>query len=238
MHRTISRIFACTLLLCAAMTSAEDASDYPVPLLDGKPYLHVLHDGTSIRVQRIQDPEFELKGYFAKTARKCPPFCIHPMKVAPGVETIGEAELFEFMETQLRDGTGMLIDARTPAWYKKGTIPGAISLPFTDVTLAANDPAWGELMMGFAVVPRQDAGMIDKILEEWGLVENTMVSEFWDFSAAKDLVLFCNGPACDQSARAIKGLLAVGYPPEKLFYYRGGMQLWELWGLTTVAPGE
>lgn len=37
------------------------------------------------------------------TARKCPPFCIHPMTVALGAETIGETELFEFMETQLCD---------------------------------------------------------------------------------------------------------------------------------------
>lgn len=238
MHRTVSRVIAGTLLLCCATTTAEEASDYPVPLQEGKPYLHVLHDGTSIRVQRIQDPEFELKGYFAKTARKCPPFCIHPITVAPGVQTIGEVELFEFMETQLRDGTGLLIDARTPAWYKKGTIPGATNLPFTDLTPAADDPAWSELLKDFGVLPRKEAGTIDKVLEEWGLVENTLVSEFWDFTTAKDLVLFCNGPACDQSARAIQGLLAVGYPPEKLFYYRGGMQLWELWGLTTVAPGE
>ena len=53
---------------------------------------------------------------------------------------------------------------------------------------------------------------------------------------AKDLVLWCNGPACGQSPRAIHGLIEVGYPPQKLFYYRGGMQLWQLFGLTTALP--
>jgi hypothetical protein len=55
---------------------------------------------------------------------------------------------------------------------------------------------------------------------------------------AKDLVLWCNGPACGQSPRAIRGLLDVGYPGEKISYYRGGMQMWQLWGLTTVVPRQ
>ena len=49
-----------------------------IPLVEGKPYLHVIHDGRSVKVQRVQDPDYELKGYFAKTGRKCPPFCIQP----------------------------------------------------------------------------------------------------------------------------------------------------------------
>ena len=57
-----------------------------------------------------------------------------------------------------------------------------------------------------------------------------------DFSQAKDLLLWCNGPWCDQSPRAIKGLLRIGYPPHKIHYYRGGMQMWLLMGLTTVVP--
>jgi len=51
-------------------------------------------------------------------------------------------------------------------------------------------------------------------------------------------VLWCNGPACGQSPRAIRGLLKVGYPADRIYYYRGGMQMWQLWGLTTVIPGE
>ena len=60
----------------------------------------------------------------------------------------------------------------------------------------------------------------------------------WDFSAAKDLVIWCNGPACGQSPRAIRGLLELGYPGDKISYYRGGMQMWQLWGLTTVVPRQ
>jgi hypothetical protein len=43
---------------------------------------------------------------------------------------------------------------------------------------------------------------------------------------------------CDQSPRAIKGLLHLGYPAEKLLYYRGGMQDWMILGLTVVTPED
>lgn len=233
---SLSRVLALCALAFSAALAAEDASDYPVPLTEGLPYLHVLHEGTSVKIQRVQDPDFELKGYYAKTARKCPPFCIHPMKVRDDIETIGEIELFEFLQTDLRDDTGLLIDARTPAWFKKATIPGSVNYPFTLLTKSPDDPEWKELLTTFGAVPRTSPGVIEQQLEEWGLVKNPLKTDKWDFTGAKKLVLFCNGPACDQSPRAIKGLLEVGYPSEKLLYYRGGMQMWELWGLTSVVP--
>ena len=59
-----------------------------------------------------------------------------------------------------------------------------------------------------------------------------------DFTNAKELMLYCNGLWCGQSPRAIRNLLAAGYPAEKLFYYRGGMQAWLSVGLTEYVPGE
>jgi rhodanese-related sulfurtransferase len=239
MTRFVSLVFGLSMIgLSATGLCADEAEEYPVPLAEGKPFLHVVHDGRSVRIQRIQDPDFELKGYFAKTARKCPPFCIHAMKVAPGVETIGEVELFDFMETQMRDGTGLLIDARTPTWYEKGTIPGSVNNPFTDFTKPPEDPAWDTIFPELGAKPAQEAGVVEQTLESLGLAEKKLQHGKWDFSQAKDLVLFCNGPACDQSPRAISALITAGYPAQKLFYYRGGMQMWELWGLTTVVPGE
>lgn len=239
MTRVFSLMGACVLVAWGTiMSAAEEIDGYPVPLMEGKPFIHVEHDGASIRVQRVQDPDFELKGYYAKTARKCPPFCIHAMHVAPGVVTIGEVELFTFLETQQRDGSGVLIDARIRAWYKKGTIPGAVNYPFTLFTKAPGDPVWNDVLPAFSVMPAKESGLIEQALERIGLADAKMQTGKWDFTQAKDLVLFCNGPACDQSPRAIQGLLEVGYPREKLFYYRGGMQLWELWGLTAVIPGE
>lgn len=49
-------------------------------------------------------------------------------------------------------------------------------------------------------------------------------------------VLFCNGPACAATPRAIRKLLAEGYPPSRLRYYRGGMHDWLTLGLPSRTP--
>ncbi len=207
-----------------------------VPLMPGKPYLHVMHNGKSVKVQRVQDPDYELRGYFAKTVRKCPPFCIRPIKAAEEVATVGEIEVFDFMEGAMRDGKGMLIDARTPEWHMRGTIPGSVNYPFTLLSKDMDDPEMVEILQSFGAKRRAGVGFFEAKLEEMGFMGGEMKTDKWDFTNAKELVLWCNGPSCGQSPRAIKGLLDVGYPPGRLKYYRGGMQIWQLWGLTTVVP--
>ncbi|MET0048303.1 MAG: rhodanese-like domain-containing protein [Sedimenticola sp.] len=209
-----------------------------IPLYKGKPYLHVMHEGRSVKVQRVQDPDYELRGYFAKTTRKCPPFCLKPISVDPKVRTAGEIEIFDFMENQLREGNGLLIDARTPSWHKKGTIPGSINIPFTTLSKKITDAEMVETLRFLGAKPREEVGTVTRTLEKWGLSESEHMTDKWDFSGCKDLIIWCNGPACGQSPRAIQGLLSVGYPAEKLAYYRGGMQIWQLFGLTTVTPVE
>ncbi|MDJ0738924.1 MAG: rhodanese-like domain-containing protein [Gammaproteobacteria bacterium] len=239
----LQAVLALVLLLLIAGSAAEDqvkigeSTDF-VPLYKGKPYLHVIHEGRSVKVQRVQDPDYELKGYFAKTARKCPPFCIQPVVPAPGVAAIGEIELFDFMETKLRDGSGILIDARTQSWFRKGTIPGSVNFPFTLFGKGADDPIVIDALQAFGATERGEVGAVEGLLEEWGLKERGDKTERWDFSAAKELVFWCNGPACGQSPRAIRALVDLGYPKRKIKYYRGGMQMWQLWGLTTVVPRQ
>lgn len=207
-----------------------------IPLTADKPYIYVIHEGSSVKVQRIQDPNYELSGYFAKTIRKCPPFCIQPITPDPRVSVVGEVELFDFMEQDLRNGKGLLIDARTPSWYQKGTIPGSINIPFTELSKKPGSPEMDAMLKRLGAKPRGEVGFWDSLLERWGIIEAKYKTEKWDFTQAKKLVLYCNGPACGQSPRAIRGLLAADYPGDKIRYYRGGMQLWELWGLTTVVP--
>jgi rhodanese-related sulfurtransferase len=45
------------------------------------------------------------------------------------------------------------------------------------------------------------------------------------------LVLYCNGPQCAATPRAIEKLLDDGWVPEKLMYYRGGLMDWMGMGL-------
>lgn len=228
---TFTFITASLALLFAGAATALD-----VKLTETRDFVTVNHDGRSVRIERIQDENNVLTGGFAKTSRKCPPFCIHAMHVAPGVTTVGEVEIFDFMERQLRNGSGVLIDARTPAWNKRGTIPGSINLPFTVFSRDTSDPELASAMAQLGVTRKgPDSGLsMNSLLDMIGLGSGG--NSVWDFTNAKEALFWCNGPWCDQSPRAINALLKQGYPAEKLFYYRGGMQLWQILGLTTIVP--
>lgn len=177
----------------------------------------VTHGERQITIMRRQDSTSTIAPDFALTSRPCPPFCAQPMQVADGVTTIGEVELIDFMRHQLADGSGILIDARTGDWHARGTIPGSVNIPFTKL-----NPAQGA-----------DDITLGESLSQLGVTE---LDDGWDFSQAKQAVLWCNGPWCGQSPTAIRGLLSIGYPVGKLLYYRGGMQLWQVFGLPVVTP--
>lgn len=204
-------------ILTGLLASTGSAHAAEVNLTPDLPYVDIEYEGKRVRIERIQDVEHRLDNSFTKTSRPCPPFCIHPMRAAVGVETVGELELLNFLIEKVRTGEGLLIDARLPEWFHKGTIPGAVNIPWTLLTAGPDNPHTAKILMALGAA------------EEGGQ---------WDFRPALDLMLFCNGPWCDQSSRAIKNLMSLGYPPEKLYYYRGGMQLWQLLGLTTVIPEQ
>jgi rhodanese-related sulfurtransferase len=48
------------------------------------------------------------------------------------------------------------------------------------------------------------------------------------------VVLYCNGPQCAATPQAVDALLAAGWPPERLRYYRGGIHDWVTLGLPLV----
>lgn len=178
-----------------------------------------LHNGEQVVIQRNQDRKHRVRPFFTHTSRRCPPFCIQPIVAAPGVETYGELEVLDALARIGKgDDTVILIDARTRQWPRRGMIPGAVNIP------------WSELEVDSA----QD--LFDNVLHpRFGVTRN---GEALDFSDAKTVVLYCNGIWCSQSTNTIEALLDLGYPAGKLKWYRGGMQDWESLGLTTVVSGE
>lgn len=209
-------VFFCIWLMPLFMVVVAHASETntKVMIKEDLPYVEVDHHGIKVKVTRVQDTENRLIDDFSKTSRPCPPFCIHPIQAAPGIKTFGEIELLEFLQNVVASKNGFLVDARMPEWYESETIPGSVNIPFVIFTKLSSKR--------------------ERVLELLGAVKDESGS--FDFTNAKHLCLFCNGPWCDQSPRAIQGLIKAGYPPEKLAYYRGGMQLWKLFGLTTVLP--
>ncbi len=224
--------------LCSLFGSSLAALE--VNLTEFRPYLEFRAGGESYRIERIQDTSNTVTGGFAKTSRPCPPFCIHPMAASPGVATIGEIEVFEFLRSKVSKGSGVLIDARTPSWHKKGTIPGSVNIPFTVFADPNPDnPELWNVLQSLNVKRKQPdtsfAESLEGVLSFFGAAE-IQESDVFDFSEAKELLLFCNGAWCDQSPRAIKGLRKIGYPAPKIRYYRGGMQSWLGMGLNTITP--
>lgn len=228
-----------SVLICAALvTMSSMAANLEVKITDDKPYSVVNHGTELVKVQRIQDTSHMIDGSFAKTSRPCPPFCVNPLNIADGVATVAELEVIKFMETAMHRGDGVMIDSRTPSWHEKGTIPGSINIPFTVFEKPADDPELAEMLERLGAKERHDVNVVMRSLEKVGLFSGNQKTDTWDFSEAKQLLLWCNGPWCGQSPRAIHALVDLGYPAEKLYYYRGGMQMWQSLGLTTVLPSE
>ena len=228
-----------SVLICAALLTMQVmASSLEVKITQDKPYTVVNHGEELIKVQRIQDTSHTIDGSFAKTSRPCPPFCVNPLNIGEGVATVAELEVIKFMETVLQRGDGIIIDSRTPSWHEKGTIPGSINIPFTVFEKPADDSELVEVLERLGAREREDVNVVMRSLEKVGMFSGNQKTDSWDFSEAKQLLLWCNGPWCGQSPRAIRALLSMGYPAEKLYYYRGGMQMWQSLGLTTVLPTD
>ena len=205
-----------SLLAASAVLAGLPAAAQGVRLTEAMAEAVVVLDGTALTIARNQDPEARLTGDFARTARACPPFCIQPHEAAPGVATLGELELIAFLQDRVATGAGIVIDARLPEWLAQGTIPGAVNVPFP--TLDAANPYRDDILRALGARPLPGGG--------------------FDFAEAAALVVFCNGPWSDQAPLAIRHLVAAGYPPERLAYFRGGMQGWLQLGLTTATPPD
>ena len=139
-----------------------------------------------------------------------------PIMVADGVRTVGEVEVLDFIKHKLgtQPNAYILVDARGQEWFEQMSIPGSVSIPYTD--------------MEYDEVMPEDFSRTMKLLsfEKKG--------DTYDFSHAKMALMFCNGPWCSQSRIGIQKLIKIGYPKEKLLWYRGGMQDWLIFGFTTV----
>ncbi len=103
----------------------------------------------------------------------------------------------------LQDSDYIVVDTRTKETQYGGTIPGTVNFPFNEIA--------------------------DR-LDELGCEGSTAG---WNCQEALEVVLYCNGPNCGQSPRAMSAMVAAGFPVTKISYYRGGMLAWTSLGLTT-----
>lgn len=181
-----------------------------VEITEGLPYVEVEANGKTYKIERVQEENTYLTNTYALTSRPSPPFFVQPFEVTEGIETYGELEVLDFIAKK----KGLFIDARLPNWFYKSAIASAVNMPFK--TFLSDSPER------------------EAFLNELGVTYSKNGQR--DFSAAKTILLYCNGAWCGQSPTAIHALIDLGYPKSKMKYYRGGMQSWQLLGLSTIVP--
>ena len=118
----------------------------------------------------------------------------------PGVHPVAELEVI----AALGDRQALVVDMRDTNDRVKGTIPGSVGIPYTEVVGRMTELGCSKSAGG------------------------------WNCDQAKKVYAFCNGPACPQSAIAIKAMTREGFPATKIYYYRGGMLDWDALGLPSI----
>ncbi|MGC9370962.1 MAG: rhodanese-like domain-containing protein [Paracoccaceae bacterium] len=192
------------VMAMALMAGTAGAEELEVKIRKDRPTVTVQTESGPVEIRRIQDTEHHVTGEWARTSRPCPPFCIQPMTPAPGVTTIGELELLDMLE----DPEAIVLDSRTPDWFVKGSIPGAVNMPYTQAA------------------------------DRLGELGCTLDFDGFICEDVPRVALFCNGAWCGQSPTAIRRMIEAGFPADRLYYYRGGMQAWRVLGLTVTDPAE
>ena len=201
---TLKSSFLLLSLLILPLSAVE------VNIEEGVPYVDVKINGKTIRIERIQDTSHKLNNSYTRTSRPTPPFNIQPYEPIKGIKTVGELCLIKFLQNEVKNNKGMLIDARMPKWYKAGSIPHSFNIPFPIITAKNFN---GKIAQIFGV--KRENGS-------------------WNFDNAQKILIYDNGPWCQQGVHAMKNLVKIGYPKSKILYYRGGMQYWQILGLTTI----
>ncbi|MGJ8615838.1 MAG: rhodanese-like domain-containing protein [Sulfitobacter sp.] len=172
-----------------------------------------IFDGERVQIERDNPNVARFAAHFSASGETCGAPCIAPMVVADGVVTLGETDVLQFLMTEVAGNKGLMVDARMPEDRAGGYIPGSVSLPFA--TLDAKNEFKNDILR--ALGAREFDGI-------------------FNYTDARELLVYDKGPSSDDAGRLVKNLLAEGYPKEKIRYYRGGMQVWSVLGFS-IAEG-
>mgnify|MGYP003346822484 FL=1 len=172
--------------------AATIAPGTPLNIFEGKKEVVIQSSKGPITITRIMTPCAKNGG------------TLQPLVPVAGVTPVTESEIID----ALGDKNALVVDMRDPNDRIKGTIPGSISIPYTEVAMRMDE-------LGCKKLPDSS-------------------KQKWDCSKAKKVYGFCNGPVCPQSPSAMNAMVRDGFPANKIYYYRGGMLDWDALGLTTV----
>ena len=135
----------------------------------------------------------------------CPPHCLQPIRAGQGVVTFGALEVIGFLANEVNSRKGLVLDVRLPAEFAARRLPGAVNVP--EPTLSGENPLQRDILLALGV--REAEGALE-------------------FSRAPVLVIYGQDAMDGRAIEALRHVMSAGYPAEKLLYYRGGMQDWQI----------
>lgn len=198
MTAPLARFFFTTLFLLLASLAMAAPAEHCPPLTDRPIGISAIEPQEPPIAINTPDGPVTLERHLTRCATNAG--WIQPLIPVPGIIPVTELELIAALE----DPSITVVDMRSQLEYLDNTIPGAINIPYTEITLR---------------------------LDELGCIKG---QEHWDCRGATAMLGFCNGPVCPQSPQAMRAMVRDGFPPEKIQYYRGGMLDWIILGFTTV----
>jgi rhodanese-related sulfurtransferase/glutaredoxin len=207
--------------------------------------------GLPYEVMFFEDHPEMIEKYHLKTS---PLFIVNDKVVSVGLP--GEKKIMELKTERTNINKKDISEKRAPKREDTQMVPQPVS---SEPGLVIVDTTWG------IIQPLQVANgvrTVDEIevneFQENGLpIVDSRTSDFYKISTIagainiphneitermdeldrnSPTIFFCNGPQCPQSPTAIKNLLEVGYPADKIWYYRGGMHDWVTLGLPVKRP--
>jgi len=165
---------------------------------------------SSVEVVHLGE-EMTIERVATKEMPSCPPHCIQPMGIE-GIKTVGELETLAFIEKLKEKKSRLVIDVRGSKVYKDETIPTAINLPYS--MLLDGNPYQKEVL---------------KLLGS-----GKKMKKRWFFKHPHQLLIFGEDAFSSTASDAILQLIKLGYPKDKILYYRGGVRAWRASGLTLI----
>jgi rhodanese-related sulfurtransferase len=123
---------------------------------------------------------------------------------------------------------------------RRGRDPGGRAGGFGGASGSGHDPHRRSHSLGIRGRhdPRRDLGALHEAADRLGEFGCEIDFDGWICEGdLPQVVLFCNGPWCGQSPTAARRMIEAGFPAENISYYRGGMQNWNMLGLTVVPGG-
>lgn len=181
-------IFALVLSIAGFTASAHADETEKLRIIGEEKAVIVETEDGPVTITRVMTPCAKNKGW------------LQPLIPAEGIHPVTEIEVLQ----ALNDPEFVVVDMRTVEWRVKGTIPGSVHIPYTEVAMR---------------------------LDELGCEKS---GETFTCDKPMKVIGFCNGPVCPQSPMAMKAMIREGFPADSIYYYRGGMHDWDSLGLTSV----